>query len=163
MITKLEEFMFNELKIILGNPNGEYEEIKNNFLMQCEAYINLFNTTKRKYKFENLIKIVQSKMLLDEYEETLDMINKFLKENHSIKYIVYGGVVKSINDGELHSVSPQKLIELYKLNPKDCKIVRSEKDLLGFDFGIYNPIVIKPRSDGNYNLKDLEENYGRYN
>ena len=87
MITKLEEFMFNELKIILGNPNGEYEEIKNNFLMQCEAYINLFNTTKRKYKFENLIKIVQSKMLLDEYEETLDMINKFLKENHSIKYI----------------------------------------------------------------------------
>ena len=148
MITKLEEFMFNELKIILGNPNGEYEEVKNNFLMQCEAYINLFNITKRKYKFENLIKIVQSKMLLDEYEETLDMINKFLKENHSIKYIVYGGVVKSINDGELHSVSPQRLIELYKL---------------GFDFGIYNPIVIKPRSDGNYNLKDLEENYGRYN
>ena len=116
-----------------------------------------------KEDFKNLIKIVQSKMLLDEYEETLDMINKFLKENHSIKYIVYGGVVKSINDGELHSVSPQRLIELYKLNPKDCKIVRSEKDLLGFDFGIYNPIVIKPRSDGNYNLKDLEENYGRYN
>ena len=102
-------------------------------------------------------------MLLDEYEETLDMINKFLKENHSIKYIVYGGVVKSINDDELHSVSPQRLIELYKLNPKDCKIVRSEKDLLGFDFSIYNPIVIKPRSNGNYNLKDLEENYGRYN
>ena len=49
MITKLEEFMFNELKIILGNPNGEYEEIKNNFLMQCEAYINLFKTSKRKY------------------------------------------------------------------------------------------------------------------
>lgn len=166
MLTKIEEFMIRELKIILGNPNEEYEEIKNDFLMQCEEYIEWFKASKKlnkSYDFENLIKILQSKMLLDEYEETSELINNFLKSKHSIKYIVYGNTIKSINDNQYHFVFPEDLIKLYNLNPKNCKIVKKEKDLLGFNIKKFNPMVIEPRVDGNYNIKDLEENYGRYN
>jgi hypothetical protein len=36
------------------------------------------------------------------------------------KYVVQGGTVISRNDQQMHYVGPDKLIQLYKVNPKEC-------------------------------------------
>lgn len=64
------------------------------------------------------------------------------------KYILYPGYVRSKYDGELHLVTYGKLIELYKLNPKDC--IDGSKVFLFHEFNKNKLIHLSPREDGNY-------------
>lgn len=164
-ISKLEEFIINELIIILINDHN-YNETKNDFLMQCEEYIEWLNISNRNNKhikkpfvekksLYSIIKIVQGKMLLDEYEETLDMLNNYIDNNKVLKYLVFGGYVISINDGDKHWVTPEQVIKLYKVNPKECRMIKQEKDLFGFNKKYYNLIELRPRDDGNYDINNI--------
>lgn len=72
-----------------------------------------------------------------------------------MKYILYGGEVRSQNDGDIHFISAQKLMKLYNLNPKDCVLINNDIDrktkLAGLNLnGVH--MVLHPRYDGNYNL-----------
>ena len=51
-------------------------------------------------------------------------------------------------------VSPHKLVNFYRLNPKDCILANSEKDILGRD--LHNYIILTVREDGDY-LEFLNE------
>ncbi len=51
-------------------------------------------------------------------------------------------------------ISPHKLINCYRLNPKDCILANTEKDILGRD--LHNFIILTVREDGSY-LEFLQE------
>ena len=136
MITKMEEFMLKELKIMLINKsNYNYLDIKNLFINQCEEYIEWLDYSKKRFNKDysqtlDIIKIVQANILLDEYENALKTINKFMKVHKPFKYIVHGDEIPTNRGkGNIDYVSPNKLMKLYKVNPKDCKIVNDKKDL----------------------------------
>ena len=73
---------------------------------------------------------------------------------NNFKYLVKRGIIRSKNDGEIHFVSAQQVIRLYDVNPKDCYIVTDINSSNGLPLGL---ITLEPRSDGNYNLKDIEK------
>ena len=45
------------------------------------------------------------------------------------KYVLVGGYVKSINDSDIHYVSSDKLMELYKIRPEQRLSSYTEEDL----------------------------------
>ena len=69
------------------------------------------------------------------------------------QYLVFGGTVVSINDGDTHYVSPYRVAELYGLNPyaPNVVLVHSRADLMGREIGKYTALY--PHSNGRYNLK----------
>lgn len=76
--------------------------------------------------------------------------------NTTIKYIIHPGNVVSKKDGGMHFISYEQLINLYKLNPKEC--VPYEKVIGNNKFGL-NEVMrspeftnLYPRKDGNYKL-----------
>lgn len=69
------------------------------------------------------------------------------------KYVVCPGGIKSQYDGDLHHISAGRLMELYRVDPKDCFIMDSPEKMLGFRWEDY--IQLRPRSDGNYELPSL--------
>ena len=68
-----------------------------------------------------------------------------------IKYVVCGGWVQSQADGEEHYVSPERLIELYDVDPRECIKLRHMHSNHGFsqDFLVKLP-WLTPKFDGNY-------------
>ncbi len=72
------------------------------------------------------------------------------------KYIVIGGEVTSSNDGQIHYIGPQRLCELYKVDPKECILVdrRSgyRSGYLGYDLSD-DMRVLLPRECGDYTLR----------
>lgn len=66
-----------------------------------------------------------------------------------LKYAVYPGYVISKNDGDRHYISAQQLMRLYKVDPRECIVVREQK----IWFGIQDLILLKPRYDGEYTIK----------
>ena len=72
------------------------------------------------------------------------------------KYLCYGGNIKSRNDGDIHYIRSSVVALLYGVNPKECIMVDYStpecwykaypKELLD------SLVVLKPRSDGKYNL-----------
>ena len=71
----------------------------------------------------------------------------------SKKYFVIGGPVRSRSDGDEHYVNSKRLCELYGVDPKECVMVESA-DGHKRNLTPGNLIVLKPRSDGNYQLPD---------
>lgn len=65
-----------------------------------------------------------------------------------IKYLVFPREVESKNDGDYHYISCDMLIHLYGVNPKECKCIRSERDLRGYNTDNY--ISLYPRYNGDY-------------
>jgi hypothetical protein len=62
------------------------------------------------------------------------------------KNIVMGGYIKSIYDLQTHFISSRRLIDLYKLNPRECYTFRDRdtfeligKGLNERDFKVYEP------------------------
>ena len=45
------------------------------------------------------------------------------------KYVLVGGYVKSINDGDIHFVDSNRLRKLYRLRPEQCMSSYTEDDL----------------------------------
>lgn len=70
-----------------------------------------------------------------------------------IKYCIHEGYVTSKNDGEEHFITGARLIELYHLNPSECKITRYPFDStrnLGMNHDGLQ--CLYPRYDGDYSL-----------
>jgi hypothetical protein len=67
------------------------------------------------------------------------------------KYIIFLGPILLKNDGDFHQINARQLIRLYEVDPNDCIIINSRKDLLGLQ-GIFMPLY--PKYDGNYELNN---------
>lgn len=67
------------------------------------------------------------------------------------KYLLIPGHVKSINDGDIHYISPVMLKNLYNVNMSECLIynpkLKQPKNL----------IELHPREDGDYTLPEDKE------
>lgn len=66
-----------------------------------------------------------------------------------IKYLVVGGNVTSLSDGQSHYISPRQLMDLYQVIPGDCKTYR---DMHEFNALVVpqNAEILMPRVDGQY-------------
>ncbi len=71
-------------------------------------------------------------------------------EDQKEKYLVCPGEVKSLSDGDIHYISSQQLIELYRVNPLECKIVTSPDSARGIILEDF--IVLRPNTAGDYSL-----------
>ena len=71
----------------------------------------------------------------------------------SKKYLVKAGWMTSKTDGDRHFISAKKLMDLYRVNPREC-VIFSDKFKYLDDVDL---IVLTPRYDGNYNLGDLND------
>jgi hypothetical protein len=73
------------------------------------------------------------------------------------KYILVGGYVYR-DDGDRHFVSPHRLLALYQLDPRECRMAYDSGALMGMKQSEF--IVLGPRADGDYiehRLKKEEE------
>lgn len=68
-----------------------------------------------------------------------------------IKYLVIGDWIRSENDGQRHYVNADRLVNLYGLDPKDCKKIESYKPMAtrGLDFTNFRH-VLYPLHNGKY-------------
>lgn len=65
----------------------------------------------------------------------------------NIKYAVFPGYVTSINDGDRHFISLNRLCQLYGVSPRECiDASRLPKTAYG------DLILLRPRLDGNYQI-----------
>ena len=71
--------------------------------------------------------------------------------NGKKKYLVYGGWVTSINDGDSHYVSAKQVADLYGVPYNMCKFVDNNDRIRLSSVDDY--IVLRPRYDGIYILK----------
>ncbi len=67
------------------------------------------------------------------------------------KYALHPGYVYA-NDGDRHWITCARLIELYKVNPKDCISVEAHGVFIGPD-----AIHLRPDDNGFYKLPEEEE------
>ena len=70
-----------------------------------------------------------------------------------MRYIIHPGYVLSNVDDQSHFISAERLIALYKVNPKQCILASS--DLHGYNSA--ELIHLYPLYDGNYELPKLHK------
>jgi len=69
------------------------------------------------------------------------------------KYLVVGGIIFSRTDGDMHYISPKKLIRLYGVPRNECRVAMDWNDkarLLGLDLSKF--IILEPDYQGKYAL-----------
>jgi hypothetical protein len=68
------------------------------------------------------------------------------------RYVVHPGMVMSRNDGDWHFISADKLMRLYKVDPRICGIEDEARPetMVGHDW--FDRIHLYPRRDGDYRL-----------
>lgn len=74
------------------------------------------------------------------------------------KYLVIGGTVPSKNDDQTHFIPAIKLVELYRVDPKECILIHDGRDksmLLGMD--ISKLIILRPQPSGDYSTLPTEK------
>ena len=65
-----------------------------------------------------------------------------------IKYAVYPGLITSPSDGDTHFISAGQLMELHRVNQKECIVMRRNEPR---SRGIAKDLIcLFPRGDGNY-------------
>lgn len=69
-----------------------------------------------------------------------------------IKYAVYPGHVRSVNDDDTHFISFTQLCRLYGVNREECVNMHDTYKRMGVD--TTNLTKLYPRSDGDYRLPD---------
>ena len=70
-----------------------------------------------------------------------------MPRKRSVRYVVYPGYITSKNDGQFHYITAAKLMQLYKVNPRECIVYREN---LGLD--VSKLTQLHPRYDGNYKV-----------
>lgn len=66
------------------------------------------------------------------------------------KYIIVPGEVRA-KDGDVHFITAEQLISLYKLNPADCIVFTTKLRQQGYTEDFLNACIwLGPREDGNY-------------
>lgn len=68
------------------------------------------------------------------------------------KYLLCPDWVDSAVDGQRHFVSAVQLAQLYGVPPSECIIYQK-----GLRFNMCQYIILRPRRDGNYKTKHLQE------
>jgi hypothetical protein len=67
-----------------------------------------------------------------------------------IKYVVIPGKVASEHDHDVHFIDAPTLMDLYKVDPKECVVLYGDDRDIGKDFrGL---IQLHPHYNGNYEL-----------
>jgi hypothetical protein len=66
------------------------------------------------------------------------------------KYLVIGDWIRSANDGDRHYISARQLVELYGIDPRDCKTIENNQpmSLVGVDLNKF--VVLRPLFHGKY-------------
>jgi len=71
------------------------------------------------------------------------------------KYLVFGGLVKSKTDGDIHYIPAHKVCKLYGLNPHAPNVRLASQDVPATYIRDDNSwIMLYPRLDGNYKLPE---------
>lgn len=69
-----------------------------------------------------------------------------------IKYLIKPGYVNSRSDGDEHYIGYAKLIQLYRVNPKECLMF--EDEMRGYTAEFLDSLtVLEPQYNGNYEVK----------
>ena len=69
------------------------------------------------------------------------------------RYICIGDFVRSRHDGQTHYVSAYRVMKLYGLDPKVCKLIDSEGQLMSHLHDENDDVVVlRPDSTGRYKL-----------
>jgi len=82
-----------------------------------------------------------------------------------IKYLVFGGYINSQFDNDKHYISGDRLVELYGLKKSECKVAGwyDCNEFREIESSIRRELlmrrypkakILRPRYDGNYNLKE---------
>ena len=69
------------------------------------------------------------------------------------RYVVFGGIVKSQEDGQLHVIRARQLCYLYGLDPEEHVLIDNHEDSYRTD--ISGLPVLTTRDDGDYSLQRL--------
>lgn len=81
------------------------------------------------------------------------VIEAKLPKSDKVKYVIYPGTVRSINDGQTHFINSNQLMQLYNVRPDECLIYPYISG--GWSTEDLNKLkVLRPRYDGNYTLAD---------
>ena len=160
-LTKVEVAMLEDLIERIVNISG--------FAIKLTEYLQWLKYSKEQFNEEyellNVFKIISGKLAMAEFKEVEDMIENILYKNkyntYAYEYLIYGGFVKSQNDGDIHNISPKQVAELYGVEDKCCKLVYGFKDTMGINKKNY--ISLAPREDGDYNLYHRIEEWEKEN
>jgi len=68
-----------------------------------------------------------------------------------VKYIAFGGYVRSQNDGDVHYVTARQLVGLYNVKLSECILASNVRRLSQYEQKL---IPLHPSSKGDYNLKE---------
>ena len=71
------------------------------------------------------------------------------------KFIVHGGRIKSLNDGEIHYIRSCDVMKLYGVRQSECLLLAEHNDRSGISLGYdIMGIHLYPDATGNYNLAE---------
>jgi len=76
---------------------------------------------------------------------------------HKIKYIVYPSVVLSKTDKQVHYISADSLMHLYRVKREDC-VIANEHNYYSLKERYKNAVVLFPDYNGNYKIKQEKIN-----
>lgn len=72
------------------------------------------------------------------------------------KYVLHPGYVRSAIDGDIHHISDVKLIQLYRVNPRECiqdSIYKEGEWMRGYTIEELQKLIhLYPRQDGDYRV-----------
>ncbi len=69
------------------------------------------------------------------------------------RFLLFGETISSMTDGQLHYISPHRLMQLYQLNPEECVFVEENSyEYISMMRGrrIADFICLRPRYKGDY-------------
>lgn len=71
------------------------------------------------------------------------------------KYVVVPGEVVSATDGQTHFIGAGRLMQLYRVHPRDCVVYRNEQSLFGYtEKQRLEMYWLMPRYDGCYAITE---------
>lgn len=71
-----------------------------------------------------------------------------------IKYAIVPGYVRA-SDGDVHWITANQLMDLYRVTAHECKVVRNEDSLRGYTPEFIDSLIyLHPRSDGAYEIPE---------
>ena len=70
------------------------------------------------------------------------------------RYVLVGGEIVSPDDGDIHYIAPEKLVELYNLDPGECIIFDNVHKLDDCE-ELEELTFLYPDSDGDYDIEKL--------
>ena len=68
------------------------------------------------------------------------------------RYLVIGGSLRSPHDGQHRYISPRKLAQLYRVDPRDCIFASGWDDQRLSAVRAKDYVVLRPQYDGDYTM-----------